>query len=122
MFATICLMFFASVIITIKIITDMTKTTFNELPERMDILLREVQELKEILLKRMKQPKEVPKHLSLDDAIIFLTSQGYKLSKSAIYKKTSNRTIPYIRFNGKILFNTQDLLIWCEHQLTKKRK
>ena len=100
----------------------MTKTTFDELPERMDVLLREVQELKEILLKRMKQPKEVPRHLSLDDAIIFLATQGYKISKSAIYKKTSNRTIQCTRFNGKLLFNTQDLLTWCEHQLTKKRK
>ncbi|TFD97838.1 hypothetical protein E2605_04270 [Dysgonomonas capnocytophagoides] len=98
----------------------MTKTTFNELPERMDILLREVQELKEIILKKMKQPKEVPKYLSLDDAVIFLASQGYKLSKSAIYKKSSLRTIPFTRFNGKLLFNTQDLRTWCEHQLTKK--
>lgn len=98
----------------------MTKTTFNELPERMDILLREVQELKEILLKRMKQPKEVPKHLSLDDAIIFLATQGYKISKSAIYKKTSNRTIPFTRFQGKLLFNTQDLLTWCQSNNQKK--
>lgn len=92
----------------------MTKTTFNDLPEKIDLLLEEVRDIKEILLKKMKQPKEVPKHLSLDDAIIFLASQGYKLSKSAIYKKTSNRTIPFTRFNGKLLFKTQDLLIWCD--------
>lgn len=98
----------------------MEKTTFNELPERMDVLLREVQELKEILLKKMKQPKEVPKYLSLDDAIIFLATQGYNLSKSAIYKKSSLGTIPCTRFMGKLLFNTQDLLTWCDHQIMKK--
>lgn len=98
----------------------MEKITFESSPVKVQILLEEVQELKKILLKRMKQPKEVPKYLSLDDAIIFLTSQGYKLSKSSIYKKTSNRTIPFTRFQGKLLFNTQDLLTWCDNQITKK--
>lgn len=98
----------------------MEKITFESLPVKVQFLLEEVHELKEILLKRMKQPKEVPKHLSLDDAIIFLASQGYQISKSSMYKLSSSRTIPFTRFNGRLLFDTQDLLTWCDHQITKK--
>ena len=43
-----------------------------------------------------------------------------RLSKSTIYKMTSQRVIPFIKLNnGKILFNLSDINAWLEKRKNK---
>lgn len=58
-------------------------------------------------------------NLGLDEAIEFLSSIGYKCSKSLIYKKTMNEEIVFTKYGRKISFNTSDLEKWAE---SKKQK
>lgn len=89
-----------------------TKTTYDNLPETIDLIYREL-----LKLKKEFKPKEVTKQyssfLSVDKAIEFIKDQGLTLSKSTIYKHTSNRSIPFTTFNGRIVFESKELKTWC---------
>jgi len=55
-----------------------------------------------------------PDRISKQQAIPFLGSKGFKVSKSLLDKATSNRAIPCTRFGRMLLFTTKDLLTWAE--------
>ena len=93
------------------------KTTFDNMPFQVDQIYKELMELKSILLNKEKHPKEYPKHMDINDAVAFLNEQGYKMTRSTLYKLTSTRKIPHSKFLGKLVFETKELLTWCEHQL-----
>lgn len=86
-----------------------TKTTYDNLPETVDLIYRELLELK---------PKEIIKQyssfLSVDKAIEFIRDQGLTISKSTLYKNTSKRSIPFTTFNGRIVFESKELKTWCQ--------
>ena len=96
--------------------------SFEELPSKVQLLLEEVQDLKSIILNKIKHPKEVPKYLSIDEAVLFLSEQGFIMKKSSLYKKTAGMKVSFEKFNGKLTFNTKELLTWAESQLVTKKK
>lgn len=95
----------------------MITKSFDNLPFAVDQIYKELMELKSILLNKEKHPKEYPKHMDINDAVAFLNEQGYKITRSTLYKLTSTRKIPHSKFLGKLVFETKELLTWCEHQL-----
>lgn len=96
-----------------------TKTTYDNLPETIDLIYRELLDLK----KEFK-PKEVTKQyssfLSVDKAIEFIKDQGLTISKSTLYKYTSKRLIPFTTFNAHIVFEAKELKTWCLSQQNKR--
>lgn len=96
-----------------------TKTTYDNLPETIDLIYRELLDLK----KEFK-PKEVTKQyssfLSVDKAIEFIKDQGLTISKSSLYKYTSKRLIPFTTFNTHIVFEAKELKTWCLSQQNKR--
>lgn len=96
-----------------------TKTTYDNLPETIDLIYRELLELK----KEFK-PKEITKQyssfLSVDKAIELIRDQGLTISKSTLYKYTSKKTIPFTTFNAYIVFEAKELRTWCISQQNKR--
>lgn len=93
--------------------------SFDTMPQMLSEIYDEVMKLR-MILEKQKQTQEIPKHMGLDDTIQFLFEQGYKISKSSIYKKCASRTIPHLKFEGKLIFDRKELIIWVQHQLTNK--
>ncbi|MEA5080873.1 MAG: helix-turn-helix domain-containing protein [Dysgonamonadaceae bacterium] len=58
--------------------------------------------------------------MNLNEAIKYINENGYPISKSTLYKKTSEHSIPFKRFGGKkIVFDKLDLDEWINKQLSK---
>ncbi len=71
----------------------------------MEFIQNELKEIKELLRRQAIQQKEI---LTIDEAAEFLG-----LSKSRLYKMTSNKEIPYYKPGGKVTYlNRQDLEQW----------
>lgn len=71
----------------------------------MEFIQNELKEIKELLKKQTIQQKEI---LTLEEAAEFLG-----LSKSCLYKMTSNKEIPHYKPHGKkIYLNRQELEQW----------
>jgi len=68
---------------------------------------------------RGEQPEQ-RKNLSLDEGCAFLKENGYNVSKSYLYKKTMNNSIPVRRFGHRIIFDRNELLLWAEGRLKGK--
>lgn len=98
----------------------MNKPSFENLPFIAEQIYKEIMDLKLSLLTKEKMPKQYPKHLDINEAVTFLNEQGYKITKSSLYKMTSTRKIPFSKFLGKLVFETKELITWCEHQLKTK--
>lgn len=93
------------------------QTTFNNLPERMDYLISEILELKLILIQRIEKPEEIPKYLDIEQALLYLKKQGYSMSKSKLYKLTSQGNIPCRKSEGRVYFTPQLLCDWVDSQV-----
>ena len=96
------------------------KTSHDNLPSQVDILLEQVLVIKEILLQRIEKPEEVPKFLSLEEVIAFLLANRIPMSKSKLYKLTSSDSIPNFKVGNKLLFSKDDLEQWLDNQIIKK--
>jgi excisionase family DNA binding protein len=71
----------------------------------MDFILTELKEIKELLKKQIVQQKEI---LTIEEAVDFLG-----LSKSRLYKMTSNKEIPHYKPGGKVTYlKRTDLEEW----------
>ena len=60
---------------------------------------------------------EPGKNLTLLEGLEFLNNNGYRMSKSQIYKYTMDNSIPFSRFGKKIIFNREELATWAASQL-----
>ena len=59
-------------------------------------------------------PKQEKSKLGIDEAIEFLTMQGYRVSKSLIYNLTCRKLIPFSKFGNNLLFDKAELLAWAQ--------
>lgn len=92
-------------------------TTYDNLPEQVDYLISEILKIKETLLARIKKPEEVPKYLTLEEAIAFLLANRIPMSKSKLYKLTSTNEIPHRKTGNKLIFHSEELSEWCNNQI-----
>lgn len=58
--------------------------------------------------------------ITLTNALIFLSEQGYPMSKAKLYKLTASGNIPCRKFGQKLVFSRKDLLLWAEKQTKPK--
>ncbi|MDE7460765.1 MAG: helix-turn-helix domain-containing protein [Paramuribaculum sp.] len=84
-------------------------TSYNNLPERIDEILSELSAIR-VLLEKVSKPEQIPKFLNIDDAVTFLQSQGIRISKSTLYKRSASGILPIHKIDNKIYFNPQDLI------------
>ena len=54
------------------------------------------------------------------EALKFLNEEGYKISESQFYKKTSAKEVPCEYFGRKLLFSRKKLLLWLDSQTIDK--
>lgn len=95
-------------------------TDFNSLPMQVERILEEIQALKRIVSK-LEKPEEIPKRLTFEGVLPFLATQGFLMSPSKLYKLCSAKKIPHRKFGNRLVFDTKDLLMWCEQQLNDKK-
>ena len=91
------------------IIMEAKSTTYDTLPERIDYLISEIGEVKELLMQRIEKPEEIPKYLSLEQALLYLEKKGFLVSKSKLYKMTSGDIIPCHKNGNRIYFLPEEL-------------
>jgi excisionase family DNA binding protein len=90
---------------------------FEKLPSAVSAILREVEEIKKLLTSNKPRSKPDTKRLSINDAQMFIQEQGLPISKSKLYKLTSEGKIPYDKFGIRVLFREENLLEWIESQI-----
>lgn len=58
--------------------------------------------------------------INLTSAIAFLAENGYDISKSKLYKLSSERKIPCKKFGNKLIFSRKELLDWMQSNTRSK--
>ncbi len=94
--------------------------SFENLPAAVSKILLDITEIRKVLLQKHKREPTHNELLSVEKTIIFLSENGYLLSKSKLYKLTSSQKIPHSKLNNKLIFNKQDLASWLELQIVKR--
>lgn len=89
-----------------------TETTHDTVPKTLDLIYRELLALKQEL-KTKETTEQYSSYLSIDKALDFIKDQGFTLSKSTLYKYTAKRLVPFSTFNGRIVFESKELITWC---------
>ena len=79
------------------------------------------------IMSEIRPQSEPPKpHSDLvgcDDLIAFFAENGYKTSKSQLYKLTRSRAIPFMKVGNKLLFSKSELMNWLtfkKHKMSIK--
>jgi len=77
-----------------------------------------------LILERLKplSKPEAPKHdiMGINDALIFLSENGYFISKNAIYNLTGTGRIPCRKFGKRLNFSRKELAAWVESNTTRR--
>lgn len=63
---------------------------------------------------------ENKKFLVFNEALKIMNSHGFVMSRSKLYKLTAQGIIPCLYFGKRLVFNTEELLAWCNSQLKTK--
>jgi len=61
-----------------------------------------------------RETQTEPEKINKDQALLFLESKGFIVSKSLFYKSTSLHEIPCTRFGRRLIFTQKDLITWAE--------
>lgn len=96
------------------------KTTYDTLPERIDYLISEIEEIKDILAERTEKPEEIPKFMDKCELLKYITSLGVAMSESKLYKMTSQKEIPFRKNGGRIYFLVEEIDKWLNEQIIGK--
>jgi len=94
-------------------------TNHENFPTQIDRILSELQTIKSTVVK-LEKPEEIPKRLTIEKALEFMKTRSFEMSKSQLYKKIAARKIPHYHFGNRIVFDTDELLRWCEQSLIFK--
>ncbi len=82
--------------------------------------------LKEIVAEILPpaEPSRPQSDLVNSDAVIaFFAENGYKTTKSQLYKMTRSRAIPFMKVGNKLLFSKSELMNWLtfkKHKMSIK--
>lgn len=92
--------------------------TFDQLPNEVSALRREISELKSLILsmKPATEKEPLPEYLDIDELREYLPS---KPARQTVYGLVSAKQIPFHKFNGKLFFNRQEVDAWLA---TKRHK
>ena len=84
-------------------------------PERLGEIVREAVK-KSLPESPVTTPQKSADTCSLEQALAFLSENGYRMSKSRLYKMTADKKVPFRYFGRKIVFSKSELLHWVEQQ------
>ena len=90
--------------------------SFDKLPKAVSKLLRDVEVIKKLLINKKPREETKFKKLSTDKAINFFNNNGFTMSKSKLYKLTSQKKLPFETFGKRLVFDEKDLGIWLQDQ------
>ncbi len=99
------------------------RITFEDLPDAVLHLLRDVADIKNHLLNQAATPAE-PASPEIENELLTVTDVCKKLniSKGAIYNLTSKRGIPHFKRGGRIYFDRSEVDEWIHHDRRKTIK
>ncbi len=100
----------------------MNPITYDNLPQAIGYLTAQVDELKKILLHKHIREPPLRSKLSVDKAIKLISDYGLNISRSKLYKLTSNQQIPFSKFNNRIVFTEEDLHNWIQENISSNTK
>lgn len=85
--------------------------TFDQLPNEVSALRREITELKSLILSMKPTPENepLPEFLDIDQLRDYLPS---KPARQTVYGLVSAKKIPSHKFNGKLFFSRQEIDAW----------
>lgn len=92
-----------------------------------EIILTTPDQLERVIMQALKKAlptvekeklTEPPDSCSFNQALAFFSENGYVISKSALYKLTALKKIPFKHFGRKIIFSRKELLEWVESLTT----
>ena len=87
------------------------KITFNELPEAVSNLTKEVTALKHLIIQNQTATKQEVDDMPID---IQEASTLLKLSVPTIYSKVSRNEIPYMKQGKRLYFSKTELIDWIK--------
>lgn len=90
---------------------------FERLPSAVSAILREVEEIKRMLINHKPRSEPDTKRLSINEAQKFFQEQGFPISKSKLYKLTSEGKIPHEKFGIRVLFRQDKLIDWIKNEM-----
>jgi excisionase family DNA binding protein len=90
--------------------------SFEQLPQAVTLLTKEVRELKNLLLNRNEQPTPEPseKFLTVQEASEFLN-----LAVPTIYSKVSRNELPYMKRGKRLYFSSVELMEYLKEGRSK---
>lgn len=91
--------------------------TFDSLPTMVTEISGKVDLILKLLSAKIEKPEEIPKYLDIEQALLYLKKQGYSMSKSKLYKLTSQGNIPCHKSEGRVYFTPQLLCDWVDSQV-----
>ena len=91
--------------------------SFETLPSAVGLILKEMEEIKKILINDSSANAPEVKRLSTNEAIKFIREQGLPISKSKLYKLTSEGKIPHEKFGMRVLFKKDSLFTWIGNEM-----
>jgi excisionase family DNA binding protein len=91
--------------------------SFEKLPSAVSAILREVEEIKRMLITNKPRSEPNIKRLSINEVQTFFLEQGFPISKSKLYKLTSEGKIPHEKFGIRVLFRQDKLIDWIESEM-----
>lgn len=74
--------------------------------------------VRQAIAEAMTETRAASPTLSIDEATVYLNDKGVKISKSTLYKHTSEGTIPFRRFGErKLIFDRSELEQWVQDRI-----
>lgn len=101
---------------------NLEELNFEKLPVAVSLILKEVEEIKRMLINNKPRSQPVTKRMSTNEAIKFIVEQGFPISKSKLYKLTSEGKIPHEKFGMRVLFKQDNLIAWISNEMNLSRK
>ncbi|HEU4790074.1 MAG TPA: helix-turn-helix domain-containing protein [Flavobacterium sp.] len=95
---------------------------FENLPLFVGLIFKDVEEIKKMLTSNMPRSEPDIKRLSINEAVKFLLEKGFPVSKSKLYKLTSEGKIPFEKFGMRVLFKQDKLIDWIENEMNLSTK
>lgn len=107
---------FTTVLILNIVVMETLNLTFDQLPQAVTLLTKEVSELKNLLLNRSEQPTTEPseKFLTVKEAAEFLN-----LAVPTIYSKVSRNELPYMKRGKRLYFSSVELMEYLKEGRSK---
>ena len=90
------------------------RLTFENLPEAVQHLINDVEEIKHLLLNQSASPKPAPKELGAEKDFLNVTGVAELLGfkKGTVYNLTHKQEIPHFKRGGRVYFDKKEVDDW----------